>query len=64
MFPPELPVTGSNMNYCIAAFGIVLVVSVVQWYVDGRKNYSGPRLNLDALKSGVVVGMPPVEDVE
>ena len=50
MFPPEKNVTGSNMNYCIAAFAIVLIVSVVQWFVDGRKNYTGPRLDFEALK--------------
>lgn len=44
LFPPELPVSGSNMNYCVAAFGIVLIVSVIQWILDGRKNYSGPRI--------------------
>ncbi|KAK4545350.1 hypothetical protein LTR36_003530 [Oleoguttula mirabilis] len=48
VFPPELPVTGTNMNYCIVAFAIVLIISVVQWFVDGRKNYHGPKLELDA----------------
>jgi len=57
LFPPDLPVTGSNMNYCVVAFFIVLVISTVQWFVDGRKNYTGPRveeemgeLNLGAAK--------------
>jgi hypothetical protein len=61
MFPPVLPVTGNNMNYCIAAFAIVLIVSVIQWFVDGRKNYTGPQIDVDALKSGEVVGMAPTE---
>ncbi|KAB8342943.1 hypothetical protein FH972_022539 [Carpinus fangiana] len=30
VFPPAIPVTGSSMNYCIAAFGVVLVISVIQ----------------------------------
>lgn len=47
VFPPELPVTGSNMNYCIVAFAIVLLISVIQWFVDGRKNYHGPKVELD-----------------
>ena len=46
VFPPELPVTGSNMNYCIVAFAIIVIVSVVQWVVDGRKNYRGPQVEL------------------
>ena len=34
------------MNYCIVAFFIVIVISVVQWFVDGRKNYKGPVVEL------------------
>lgn len=47
VFPPVLPVTGSNMNYCIVAFAIVLIISMIQWFVDGRKNYTGPQIDLD-----------------
>ncbi len=61
MFPPVMPVTGNNMNYCVAAFAIVLIVSVIQWFVDGRKNFTGPQIDVDALKSGEVVGMAPTE---
>ncbi|KID91737.1 gaba permease [Metarhizium guizhouense ARSEF 977] len=46
LFPPGLPVTGSNMNYCIVAFAIIITISVFQWIVDGRKNFTGPRVNL------------------
>ena len=24
------------------AFGIVLIIATIQWFVDGRKNFSGP----------------------
>lgn len=34
------------MNYCIVAFAIVLIISVIQWYVDGRRNYKGPSIEL------------------
>ncbi|KAF5857418.1 hypothetical protein ETB97_005803 [Aspergillus alliaceus] len=44
LFPPSRPVTGSSMNYCIVAFAIIVIVSVVQWIVDGRKNFTGPRV--------------------
>lgn len=37
------------MNYCIAAFGVVLVISAIQWFVDGRKNFKGPRMEHDVL---------------
>lgn len=48
-------------DYCVAAFGIVLVISVFQWIVDGRKNFTGPRVNLDGLAQGVPVGEAPME---
>ncbi len=33
-------------DYCVVAFFIVVVISVVQWFVDGRKNYKGPVVEL------------------
>ena len=59
VFPPVLPVTGNNMNYCIVAFAIVIIISISQWYVDGKKNYTGPKLDVDAMKNGEVVGLVP-----
>ena len=47
IFPPDLPVTGSNMNYCIVAFAIVVIISVFQCVIDGRRNYTGPRVDID-----------------
>jgi hypothetical protein len=43
LFPPSKDVTAGNMNYCIVAFAVILVISVVQWFVDGRKNFRGPN---------------------
>ncbi|KAM3531007.1 hypothetical protein MY4038_004679 [Beauveria bassiana] len=53
VFPPQRQVTGSNMNYCIVAFAIILAISIFQWIVDGRKNYAGPRI--DAAVTDVAV---------
>ncbi|KAJ9601875.1 hypothetical protein H2200_013624 [Cladophialophora chaetospira] len=64
MFPPVKEVTGSNMNYCVAAFAVVLIVSTIQWFVDGRKNYTGPQIDIDALKAGEIVGMAPEDGVQ
>lgn len=44
VFPPELPVTPLNMNYCIGAFVVILIISGVTWVVEGRKNYHGPSM--------------------
>ncbi|CAF9938098.1 MAG: hypothetical protein HETSPECPRED_000773 [Heterodermia speciosa] len=46
LFPPDLPATGSNMNYCVVVFFIILIISIVQWFVDGRKNYKGPQVEI------------------
>ncbi|KAJ4152752.1 hypothetical protein LMH87_009273 [Akanthomyces muscarius] len=54
VFPPERHVTGSNMNYCIVAFAIILAISIFQWVVDGRKNYTGPRIEIAMADIGVV----------
>lgn len=35
-----------GLDYCIAAFAIILIISVFQWIIDGRKNFTGPRVNL------------------
>ncbi|KAJ5772172.1 hypothetical protein N7520_002701 [Penicillium odoratum] len=65
LFPPDLPATGSNMNYCVAAFGIVFIISTITWFVDGRKNYVGPRIEVEVL-SGQVGDQPqqPIPMVE
>lgn len=45
------------MNYAIVAFAIILVISAAQWIVDGRKNYRGPQIDMDALAVGAVTTM-------
>jgi choline transport protein len=40
------------------AFFIVIIVATVQWYVDGRKNFTGPRIDKEALQAGQVTGIP------
>ncbi|TVY57353.1 putative amino-acid permease [Lachnellula cervina] len=60
LFPPDLPVTGSNMNYCVVVFAIILIISIVQWFVDGKKNFTGPRINIESLQNGEVIGVDPI----
>lgn len=47
------------MNYCIVAFAIVIIISAIQWVVDGRKNYKGPQLDVQAMLNGEVEGLDP-----
>ncbi|OBT51789.1 hypothetical protein VE04_09993 [Pseudogymnoascus sp. 24MN13] len=56
LFPPEMKVTGSNMNYCVVAFFLIFVIATVQWFVDGRKNFKGPKFDAHALEHGGVIG--------
>jgi choline transport protein len=41
-FPSVAPVNEQNMNYCSAAIGVIGLVTIVTWVVDGRKNFRGP----------------------
>lgn len=45
------------MNYCIVAFAIWLIISMIQWFVDGKKNYKGPSIDMKAMQQGEVMGM-------
>ncbi|KAF2265194.1 GABA permease [Lojkania enalia] len=66
VFPPQLPVTASNMNYCIVAFAIILLISIVQWLVDGRKNFTGPRsdMGLEVLEAVKSQQQRPTDDLD
>jgi len=48
IFPPELPVTGSNMNYLIVVLAIVFFLALFTWIFGGRKSYTGPK-NIELL---------------
>jgi choline transport protein len=51
LFLPEQPVTGESMNFCVVIFAIIFIISIGQWFFDGRKNYRGPRVDEAALRS-------------
>ena len=34
------------LDYAVVAFAIVLIISSLQWFFDGRKNYKGPRIEI------------------
>ncbi|KAH7184985.1 amino acid/polyamine transporter I [Fusarium flagelliforme] len=54
LFPPSSDVTASNMNYAIVAFAVLILISAIQWFVDGRHNFKGPSFDEDAfLVTGV-----------
>ena len=47
------------MNYCIVAFAIVIIIATVQWFIDGKKNFHGPKIDLAALQEGEVMTIDP-----
>lgn len=47
------------MNYCIVAFAVVIIIATIQWYIDGKKNFHGPKIDLDALQEGEVIAIDP-----
>ncbi|KAI1333507.1 hypothetical protein F5Y15DRAFT_421744 [Xylariaceae sp. FL0016] len=63
VFPPEVPVTSENMNYCIAAFGVILLIAGTTWIFDGRKHYTGPHIDVQGLIHGKVEGMEGLDQV-
>lgn len=60
MFPPELPVTPDNMNYCIVAFGVILLIACLTWLFDGRKHYVGPHIQISGVLHGGAEDLAPV----
>lgn len=61
----RMNLTNHYLDYCVAAFGIVFVISSITWIVDGRKNFVGPRIEVEIL-SGEVGDHPqqPIPMVE
>lgn len=43
-FPPEVPATGSSMNYSIVAFAILMILCFGYWFIGG-KHYKGPKVH-------------------
>ncbi|GAC97640.1 amino acid permease [Pseudozyma hubeiensis SY62] len=48
LFPPEAEVTGSSMNYTVVVVAVVALLSIVAWFVTGRKEFKGP-LDMDEI---------------
>ena len=38
-----------------------MILSVFQWIVDGRKNFSGPRMDVDVISGQVAAGGEPAD---
>ncbi len=40
-FPSYVPVTGNGMNYALPIFAFVILVALLLWIFDARKNWPG-----------------------
>ena len=47
-FPTVNPVDKENMNYTSAAIGVIGLISAVTWITTGRKNFTGPQIEIPA----------------
>ncbi len=46
VWPTTNPTDAVNMNYCIVAFGVIILISGSNWIFGARKSYSPPALEL------------------
>ena len=56
-FPTALPVTAQNMNYASVVFLGVILFSLVDWFIRGRKRYTGPIREIRSETSSELVIM-------
>lgn len=47
-FPTINPVDKDNMNYTSAAIGVITLISIVTWITTGRRNFTGPQVEIPA----------------
>jgi choline transport protein len=61
VWPPETPVTANTMNYSVVVTGGVMILSVVWYYIRGKKDYNGPIVDEDvapiARRAGSIVAL-------
>lgn len=55
-FPTVYPVDRDNMNYTSAAVAVIGGISLLTWVVQGRREFTGPRVVLGARAGGVGTG--------
>ena len=46
VWPTSNPTDAVNMNYCVVAFGVIIVIAGSNWIFSARKHYKPPTLEL------------------
>jgi len=60
-FPPSSKVTLVSMNWSIAVFGGVLIISIVHWFFHARHVYTGPIVEIHSVLNDRAELPPKVE---
>lgn len=55
MLPTVRPVTTDNMNYASVVLAVTLLISVIYWYLRGKRYYTGPRTRATTVPHGGIV---------
>ena len=58
-FPSLAPVDKDNMNYTSVVVGLILLISLLTWIFDGRKNFTGSRSGIMDAIEAEYVGLDP-----
>jgi amino acid transporter len=61
-FPTVLPVTAQNMNYASVVFAGVILFSLIDWIIRGRKRYTGPIREVRSETSSDVIQQTDMEE--
>lgn len=63
VWPTSNPTNAVNMNYCIVAFGVIIVIAGSNWIFGARKTYSPPALTFDCDHAiAAIDGQGPVSE--
>jgi choline transport protein len=62
VFPTKEHVTPTNMNYCVAAFGVIIVVAGSNWILSARKSYTPPSFTFEDVSGASHIVAPAKDD--
>lgn len=64
LLPPKLPVDAFNMNYAIVAFAMLLITLIVQWKIEGKYVFQGPKVGNESTTLGCGSSEALIQDRE
>ena len=61
-FPGLSPVTPENMNYTIAAVGVIMLISLITWLTTGHRHFRGPESGGVVIEGGETTIVADMDD--